>query len=101
MVNRSRDRAGDVRGVVTAHLPGYRIDSVVLLGEGEDNLAYEVNGELIVRFAKEPDSVDRAARVNGEARLLAAVAGISPLPVPEPSFTVAEQGCLAYFKLPG
>jgi aminoglycoside phosphotransferase (APT) family kinase protein len=86
---------------VATHLPDYRIDSVVLLGEGEDNLAYEVNGELIVRFSKEPDPARRAAHVNDEARLLATVAGISPLPVPEPSFTVAEQGCLAYFKLPG
>jgi hypothetical protein len=42
-----------------------------------------------------------AARVEQEAHLLAAVAGISPLPVPEPRFTVAEQGCLAYFKMPG
>lgn len=97
----SSDHAGDVRDVVAMHLPDYRIDSVVLLGEGEDNVAYEVNGELIVRFGKEPDPVSRAADVNGEVRLLAVVAGISPLPVPEPSFTAAEQGCLAYFKLPG
>ncbi|GAA0997126.1 hypothetical protein GCM10009555_094100 [Acrocarpospora macrocephala] len=74
---------------------------MALLGEGEDNVAYEVNGELIVRFAKESDPVERATRVTDEARLLSAVAGISPLPVPEPSFTVAELGCLAYFKLPG
>ncbi|WP_344317155.1 aminoglycoside phosphotransferase family protein [Acrocarpospora pleiomorpha] len=74
---------------------------MALLGEGEDNIAYEVNGELIVRFAKESDPVERAARVNDETRLLTTVAGISPLPVPEPSFTVAELGCLAYFKLPG
>jgi aminoglycoside phosphotransferase (APT) family kinase protein len=101
MESRNRDRAEGVRGVVTTHLPDYRIDSVALLGEGEDNIAYEVNGELIVRFSKEPDPASRAAQVNDEARLLAAVAGISPLPVPKPSFAVAEQGCLAYFKLPG
>jgi aminoglycoside phosphotransferase (APT) family kinase protein len=99
--SRSSDRAGDVRGVVATHLPDYRINSMVLLGEGEDNIAYEVNGELIVRFSKEPDPASRAAHVNNEARLLTAVAGISPLPVPEPSFTAAEQGCLAYVKLPG
>ncbi|MGW2053379.1 phosphotransferase family protein [Streptomyces sp. NPDC001840] len=97
----SRDRATDVRRAAAVHLPGYRIDSVVPLGEGEDNVAYEVNGELIVRFSKDPDPARRAAQVNDEARLLAAVAGFSPLPVPEPGFTVAEQGCLAYFKLPG
>ncbi|MGW5753251.1 phosphotransferase family protein [Nocardia rhamnosiphila] len=95
------DRAVDVRDIVTGQLPGYRIGTVALLGEGEDNLAYEVNGELIVRFAKEPDPESRAARVTDEAALLAAVANISPLPVPEPCFRVPEQGCLAYFELPG
>jgi aminoglycoside phosphotransferase (APT) family kinase protein len=95
------DRAVDVRDIVAGQLPDYRIDTVTLLGEGEDNLAYEVNGELIVRFAKEPDPESRAARVIDEATLLAAVADISPLPVPEPCFRVPEQGCLAYFALPG
>ncbi|MFJ3641833.1 phosphotransferase family protein [Streptomyces sp. NPDC090108] len=91
----------EVARLVATHLPAYRIDSVALLGAGEDNTAYEVNGELILRFAEEPDARVRAAKVNREARLLAAVADISPLPVPEPVFTAAEQGCLAYFKLPG
>jgi aminoglycoside phosphotransferase (APT) family kinase protein len=101
MGSRSRSRVEAVRWLVAAHLPGYQVDSVVQVGEGTDNLAYEVNGELIVRWTKEPDAAARAARVQREARLLAAVAAISPLPVPEPSFTVAEQGCLAYRKLPG
>lgn len=87
--------------MVAEHLPGYRIDSVVLLGEGEDNIAFQVNDELIVRFGKDLDPASRAARVNDEARLLAVVAGLSPLPVPEPAFTVAGLGCLAYFALPG
>ncbi|MER5689572.1 aminoglycoside phosphotransferase family protein [Streptomyces sp. NPDC002205] len=101
MTSRSRDRVADVRSVVIAHMPDYQVDSVVQLGEGLDNLAYEVNGELIVRFSKEPDLARRAALLNHEARVLAAVADVSPLPVPQPTFTVAEQGCLAYFKLPG
>lgn len=91
----------DVRDLVAAQLPAYAIDSVVLLGEGEDNIAFQINGELIVRFGKEPAPESRAAQVRGEARLLAAVADVSPVPVPEPTFTVAEQGCLAYFKLFG
>lgn len=38
----------------------------------------------------------------GEVRLLDAVARVSPLPIPEPSFAAAaEQRCLAYFRLPG
>ncbi|MFJ9345919.1 phosphotransferase family protein [Streptomyces sp. NPDC101237] len=101
MSRRGGGRAADVPGIVAARMPGYRVASVVPLGEGVDNLAYEVNGELVVRFAKEPDPARRGALVDREARLLAAVAGFSPLPVPEPVFTVAEQGCLAYRKLPG
>lgn len=101
MTSRSRDRVADVRSVVVTHMPDYRVESVVPLGEGLDNLAYEVNGELVVRFSKEPDLARRTALVGHEARVLAAVADISPLPVPEPTFTVAEQGCLAYRKLPG
>ncbi|MFG2478333.1 phosphotransferase family protein [Streptomyces fagopyri] len=101
MTSHSGDRVADVRSVVVAHMPDCRIESVAPLGEGLDNLAYEVNGELIVRFSKEPDPARRTALVGREARVLAAVADISPLPVPEPAFTVAEQGCLAYRKLPG
>lgn len=101
MGSQSRDRVAAVGRMVAAHLPGCRVDSVVPIGEGTDHLAYEVNGELIVRWSREPDPAARAAGVDREARLLAAVAAISPLPVPEPSFTAAEQGCLAYRKLPG
>lgn len=101
MTSRSRDRVADVRSVVVTHMLDYRIESVVPLGGGLDNLAYEVNGELVVRFSKETDPARRAALVCHEARVLAYVADISPLPVPEPAFTVAEQGCLAYRKLPG
>lgn len=90
-----------VRGVVAAHIPGYQVESVMQIGEGWDSIAFEVNGELIVRFSKESDPARRAAHVSREASLLAAVAGISPLPVPEPRFTAEEHGCLAYFKIAG
>jgi aminoglycoside phosphotransferase (APT) family kinase protein len=101
MGNRSPDRVEAVRQLIAAHLPGGRVGSVVPVGEGTDHLAYEVDGELIVRWSKEADVAARAAGVDREARLLAAVAAISPLPVPEPSFTVPERGVLAYRKLPG
>jgi aminoglycoside phosphotransferase (APT) family kinase protein len=97
MASPGPDRVAEVRRVVVAHRPGYQVDSVVLIGAGLDHLAYEVNGELIVRGRTEPDP-EASER---EARLLAVVAAVSPLPVPEPAFTVAEQGWLAYFKLPG
>ncbi|HEU4948082.1 MAG TPA: aminoglycoside phosphotransferase family protein [Kribbella sp.] len=87
----------DVRRLLASQWPGYRIDEVVLLGSGTDNLAYEVNDELIVRIGTEADPV----RVDREARLLSIVAEVSPLAVPRPAFTVPELGCLAYFKVPG
>src|SRR3981189_1062953 len=101
MASRSRHRIADVHNVVVAHMPDYQIDSVVQVGEGLDNLAYEVNSELIVRFSKERDPARRTALLNHEARLLAAVAAVSPPPAPELAFPAAEQGYLAYFKLPG
>jgi aminoglycoside phosphotransferase (APT) family kinase protein len=93
-------RAGDVaqvRDVVSAELPGRRAASVVPLGAGLDNVAYEVDGDLVVRFAREPDP----ERTDREARLLTAVAAVATVPVPEPAFAVPELGCLAYRKLPG
>ncbi len=92
---------GEVRRLVGERLPGYRAENVVRLGEGQENVAFEVDGELIVRFSKEPDVSERARLVENEARLLTAVAGVSPLPVPEPVFTAPELGCLAYFAIQG
>ncbi|MGW0434430.1 phosphotransferase family protein [Micromonospora sp. NPDC003197] len=89
--------AADVREIVAAYLPEHPVDSVTRIGAGLDNVVYEASGGLIVRFSQEPDS----ARLESEAEVLSAVAGISPVPVPEPVFTVTELGCLAYFKLPG
>jgi aminoglycoside phosphotransferase (APT) family kinase protein len=101
MESPSRDSVAAIRQMVADRLPGRRVRSVVRVGEGADNLAFEVDGELIVRCGKAPDPAARSGHVDREARLLAAVAAIAPLPVPEPSFTVPERGCLAYRKLPG
>jgi aminoglycoside phosphotransferase (APT) family kinase protein len=97
----AKTRAGQVPDVVRAALPGFQVRSVVLLGQGMDNLVYDVNGALVVRFSKEPDPARRAELISSEAELLAAIAGISPLPVPEPVFTDREHGCWAHAKLPG
>jgi aminoglycoside phosphotransferase (APT) family kinase protein len=91
------DRDVEIRRLVAAHLPGYQVAAVAPAGAGLDNVAYEVNGELIVRFSKSAD----AGRVGREARLLAAVAEVSPLPVPRPVFTDLGHGCVAYRKVPG
>lgn len=89
--------AVNAREAVTANLPGYRVDHVSLIGEGQDNRAFEVNGDLIVRFGKRPDP----AELEREARLLAFVASVAPVPVPAPAFVDPARGCLAYRRLPG
>lgn len=89
--------ADGVRDALAEYLPGYPVRSVRPLGAGLDHVAYDVNGELIVRFSRDPDP----ARVRREARLLAALAGIASLPVPAPRFVAPERGCLAYPRLPG
>lgn len=90
-----------IETLLARHLPGYEVRSVTVLGEGLDNAAHEVNGELIVRTSKEADPAKRAESIRREAGLLMAVSGISTLPVPEPVFVDPEAGTVAYRRLPG
>ncbi len=87
--------------LLARHLPGYEVGSVKRLGEGQDNAAYEVNGELVVRQSKIDEAAGRGEAVRREAALLAAVAELSPVPVPQPVFVDEVAGVLAYGKLPG
>jgi aminoglycoside phosphotransferase (APT) family kinase protein len=91
----------EIRALLPRHLPGFEVRSITRLGEGLDNVAYEVNGELIVRASRETDPTLRSQSTQREANLLAVVAGLSTLPVPGPVFVAAEAGVLAYTRLPG
>ncbi|WP_221447198.1 phosphotransferase [Saccharothrix violaceirubra] len=82
----------DVRAVLAANLPDLAVTSVVPLGEGLDNVAFEVDGSLVVRFRKDGD-------VAAEAAVLRAVAAVSPVAVPVPVFASGDR--MAYRKLPG
>ncbi|MFI6813607.1 phosphotransferase [Nonomuraea sp. NPDC050328] len=75
-------------------IPGIVEHSRVRLGEGVDNVAWEINGEYVVRVGK--GAVNPA-----EVAILRAVAEVSPLPVPVPVHADPEAGVLAYRKLPG
>ncbi|MHA6629514.1 phosphotransferase family protein [Pseudonocardia sichuanensis] len=86
-----------VRAVLAEHLPAVAARTIEPLGGGLDNVAFLVDGELVVRFAVRGD----AERVVREARVLELVAERSPVPVPHPVFTAPERGCLAYALLPG
>lgn len=91
----------EIRALLARHLPGYEVGSIARLGEGLDNIAYEVNGELIVRGSKEADPASRGESTQREADLLAVVTQLSTLPVPEPIFADIAAGVIAYVKLPG
>ncbi|MCK2219599.1 aminoglycoside phosphotransferase family protein [Actinomadura sp. ATCC 31491] len=88
---------GDIRALLARHLPGYQVRTIVPLGQGLDHTVSEVNGELLIRLPKAADP----EAVRQEAARLAAVAELSPLPVPEVVFADAEAGVLACRKLPG
>jgi aminoglycoside phosphotransferase (APT) family kinase protein len=90
----------DVRTVVRTHLTALPAASIVLLGEGWDNAAFEVDGELIVRFGKNADPAVRAALTRREARVLTVARRVATVAVPRPVLVVPEIGCLAYRKLP-
>jgi aminoglycoside phosphotransferase (APT) family kinase protein len=94
-------RRDDVFRVVARYRPGYRVLRIAEIGEGTDHDAYEVNGELVVRFGTDPDAAQRAASTRREARLLCEVAARTPLATPVPQFVLPEAGCLIYRKLPG
>jgi aminoglycoside phosphotransferase (APT) family kinase protein len=74
---------------------GHEVGSVAVLGGGLDHVAYEVNGEIVVRWSRGAEDVRR------ETELLAAVAEVFLLPVPEVVFVDPDVGALAYRKLPG
>lgn len=80
----------DVLRLLAENLPDRRVRSVTPLGSGLDNVAYEVDGELVVRIG---------AAAEHEKALLDALAAWSTLPVPEPVF--ADGTALAYRKVPG
>lgn len=67
----------EIRTLAARRLPDYDVGSVTRLGEGLDNAAYEVNGELIVRASKEADPARRSEATRREAALLTVVSELS------------------------
>ncbi len=73
----------EIRALLARHRPGYDVTTEAKLGEGLDNITYDIYGELIVRRSKEADHARRSEAIGREADLLAVVARFSTLPVPE------------------
>lgn len=91
----------EISAALARHLPRLRLRSIVELGSGLDNVAYDVNGELVVRQRRDPDLVRRSTGVRREAALLTAVAAWSTLPVPEIVFVDESAGVISHHLLPG
>jgi aminoglycoside phosphotransferase (APT) family kinase protein len=93
--------AARVRELVTTRMPGYRVDTIVELGEGWDHVAFEVNSSLIVRLSKDEDTAHRASLIRREAALLDVVKVLAPPATPEPLFVLDQEGALAYLRISG
>jgi aminoglycoside phosphotransferase (APT) family kinase protein len=89
--------------LIERQFPALRPASAVVLGEGCDSVAVEVDGELVFRFPKR-DDVEQQLFI--EARVLAALAPTSPVPLPQfhlfgiPTSEFARH-FVGYPKLPG
>lgn len=75
--------AEDYRQIIAACFPDLALDSCAIHSEGWDSVAVAVNGELIFRFPKRRD-VEPQYQI--ERRLLPALAGALPLPIPDVAF---------------
>jgi aminoglycoside phosphotransferase (APT) family kinase protein len=96
-----REPVEAVHELLARHLPARDVRAITRLGEGLDHVAWDVDGELVIRQGKEPDRAGRHRHVLREEGVLRLAAQLSPLPVPEVVFTDAEAGVLAYLRLPG
>jgi aminoglycoside phosphotransferase (APT) family kinase protein len=94
------DRAAVLR-LLTRMRPDFHPTRVVPIGSGLDNIAFEVDGELVVRCRRDLHGLAGAEAVRREAGLLRLLQRSSPLPVPRVRFVLPEAGCLGYAKLPG
>jgi|tagenome__1003787_1003787.scaffolds.fasta_scaffold20688403_1 aminoglycoside phosphotransferase (APT) family kinase protein len=101
MTRALEDRVEQIRRLIDRHLGGRQVRMVTPLGAGLENDAFDVDGELIVRFRIGPDPAERAHAVEREARLLHLIATRSPVPVPTPVVALTDEGCLIYPKVPG
>lgn len=100
MIRRMRASVGVVRGLVRGLL-GVEVRTLVLLGEGTDHVAYEMDGAYVIRQQKLLGDAGGAAVIEREVALLDIVARVSPIPVPEVVAVAPESGLLVQRKLPG
>ncbi len=81
---------------IHAEVPDLDIRIIEPLGAGNNNDVVLVNGTLVFRFARHKQAVVELER---ETALLRALAGRSPLAVPEPLYVA--KGVVGYIRIPG
>jgi aminoglycoside phosphotransferase (APT) family kinase protein len=87
-----------VADLVRRYAPDVAVSSVEPLGAGQENKAFLVNGDLVVRVRNDDaDGIDIAT----EVAVLARLAIVSPLPVPEVMFVDDAASAFAYRLLRG
>lgn len=82
------------KAIIQKTQPGLAITSFSHIGEGEDNIAFAINGSYIARFAKNHDPAE-------EVSLLKTLAVHAVLPVPNPIYYSSEHHYFMYENLPG
>lgn len=96
------DDAACYRAAIAAALPALTIQSFRFLAEGWDNVAWEVNGELVFLF---PKRAEIAASQFMQRDLLRVLASVLPVAVPRIDYIVRSRDlpypCVGYWKLPG
>ena len=75
-------------------------EPVVLIGDGSDHWAFEVNGAFIARVRKHCDQ-HTADDIEREAGLLDVVSRASPIPVPKVVAMEPQAGLIVFRRLPG
>jgi aminoglycoside phosphotransferase (APT) family kinase protein len=87
-----------VADLVRRHAPDVAVSSVEPLGAGQENRAFLVNGDLVVRVRNDDaDGIDVAT----EVAVLSRLAIVSPLPVPVVMFVDEAASAFAYRLLRG
>ncbi len=87
-----------LREFISKQHPEFPIRSLAILGEGLENIAAEVNGDIIFRFAKNPSG--RKA-IQKEIQLLELLTGVGSVEIPVPIAELSGNNHYAYKKIQG
>lgn len=85
-----------IEGVIGQDFPDFQIDSIVLINNGWDNVAAEINGKYIFRFPK-----DSGVNLDLEIKVLDSLKNKISVQIPEVEFRGKSYDYYGYVKIPG